>query len=104
LQAEDGRKPNISTNHLSPTEGLCQVGLCHAGPIRSFCKVGGSWFLPTNSKMRKYIIKYLEYIYKMEHLPDKVKFYFLYEKHLINKDVLPNKTKVPPSQDTFIPS
>jgi transposase len=42
------------------------------------------------------IIKYHEYIEKMERLPDKTKFHFLDKKHLVNKDVLPNKTRADP--------
>jgi hypothetical protein len=32
----------------------------------------------------------------MERLADEMKFYFLDEKHLINKDILPNKTQADP--------
>jgi hypothetical protein len=42
------------------------------------------------------IIKYHEYIEKMERLPDKTKFHFFDEKHLVNKVVLPNKTRADP--------
>jgi hypothetical protein len=48
--------------------------------------------LPLEKFKNKNIIKYHEYIEKMEGLPNKMKFHFLNKKHLVNKDLLPNRT------------
>jgi hypothetical protein len=60
--------------------------------------------VPLDKFKNENIIKYLEYIQKMERLPDKTKFHFLDEKHLVNKDVLPNKTRADPLTGYMIPS
>jgi transposase len=101
MRAEDGRRPNISYIH--------QLFLSYGRVVSSsFISL---WFhkrfghsgrfkkpnlVPLDKFKNENIIKYHDYIDKMERLPDKTKFHFLDEKHLVNKDVLANKTRADP--------
>jgi hypothetical protein len=101
LRAEDGRTPNL--------EYIRQLNLSYGRVVSS--SFISYWFkkrfghsgrfkkpnlVPLDKFKNENIIKYQAYIDKMERLPDKTKFHFLDEKHLVNKDVLPNKTRADP--------
>jgi hypothetical protein len=97
LRAEDGRRPNISYIH----ELFIAYGRVVSSSFISlwFNKrfgYSGTMKKPNSVPLDKFknenLIKYHEYIQKMERLPDKTKFHFLEEKHLVNKNVLPDKT------------
>jgi hypothetical protein len=101
LRAGDGRRPNISYIH----ELFLAYGRTISSSFISFWfnkrfRFGGRFKKPNLVPLDKFkdgnIIKYHKYIKKMGILPDKTKFHFLGEKHLVNRDVLPNKTRADP--------
>jgi hypothetical protein len=101
LRAEDGRRPNISYIHeLFVAYGRIVSSSFVSLWFNKRFRCSGRFKKPNLVPLDKFkdgnIIKYHDYVEKMAILPDKTKFHFLDEKHLVNKDVLPNKTRADP--------
>jgi hypothetical protein len=99
LRAEDSRCPKISyiLHELFLAYGRIVssffVSLCFNKRFHLSGRFKKPDLVPLGKIKDGNIIKYHEYVEKMAILPDKTKFNFLGEKHLVNKDVLPNKTR-----------
>jgi len=101
LRAEDGKRPNLSYIHeLFVSYGKVVSSSFMSRWFHKRFQHSGRFKKPNLVPLDKFknenILKYHEYVDKMALLPDKTKFHFLDEKHLVNKDVLPNKTRADP--------